>query len=74
MLVTPQPAGAAPLPGQSPCVFCPFAEPAYTLESPNPVQRKIFMSWIVDSIETAASFGTPNDWETIDTIGWAILS
>jgi hypothetical protein len=36
-----------------------LVEPAYTLESPKPVPRKIFISWIVESRVTTTSWRTP---------------
>ena len=68
MLTTAHPAGDAPLPWQSPCVFIERVELAKSVESPKPVRRKNFISWMVVSMDSEAERGTPNAWNTSEAI------
>ncbi len=70
ILVMVQPAGAAPFPWHNPCIFLPSVDPSYTFESPKPVLRENFMSCMMESINTTASWswGTPRAWKTNNAI------
>ena len=59
MLTTAHPAGAAPFPWHSPCVFISIVAPEKSFESPNAVRRKNFISCMAFSIVVAAVSGMP---------------
>jgi hypothetical protein len=73
MLMTAHLAGDAPLPCVSPCVLMLIPPPAYVVESPKPVRKKIFMFSIAPSIVSTAVKGTPNAWKIKEAMAWAIL-
>ena len=74
MLTTAQPAGAAPLPWHSPCVFMWIVDPAKDVESPYAVRRKNFISSIVPSIVDTVFTLTPKAWKQRLAIACEILS
>ena len=63
-------AGVAPLPWLSPCRILRMSPPMHLVESPHPVRRKHFMSWIERSMAAIAPVRIPIQRKIMAMMAW----